>query len=130
MKDQPFVLIIEDSIELANIFVEILEMSGMKVELITDGAIAMQKLAVEIPDLMLLDMHLPNVSGLEILDYVRATDRLRNTRVVAITANALLTVDLMDKADLLLIKPVTFAQISELSTRLLNIVKPTSLDKT
>jgi CheY-like chemotaxis protein len=110
--------------------VEILEMSGMKVELITDGAIAMQKLAVEIPDLMLLDMHLPNVSGLEILDYVRATDRLRNTRVVAITANALLTVDLMDKADLLLIKPVTFAQISELSTRLLNIVKPTSLDKT
>jgi CheY-like chemotaxis protein len=120
MKEKPFILVIEDTVELANIFVEILELNGLRVEGIFDGAIAMERLKVVVPDLILLDMHLPNVSGLEILTYVRETPRLKNTKVVAITANALLSVDLMEKADLLLIKPVTVTQISELATRLLN----------
>lgn len=122
MKEKTFILVIEDTVELANIFVEILELNGLRVEGIFDGAIAMERLKVVIPDLILLDMHLPNVSGLEILAYVRETPRLKNTKIVAITANALLTVDLMEKVDLLLIKPVTVTQISELATRLLNTV--------
>ena len=119
MQKQPFIFVIEDAIELASIFAEILEMNGMTVEIIGDGAVAMQRLAKDTPDLILLDMHLPNVSGLEILDYVRSAPHLTNTKVVAVTANPLLSADLEEKADLLLIKPVRYTQISELVTRLI-----------
>jgi CheY-like chemotaxis protein len=112
-------MVVEDAIELARIFTDILEMNGMRVEMITDGALAMQRLEVEVPDLVLLDMHLPNVSGIDILTYIRETPRLKHTQVVAVTANALLTADLMDRVELLLIKPVTLSQISELTQRLL-----------
>jgi two-component system response regulator AdeR len=118
---QPEVLIIEDAAEIATIFAEILQMNGMKVELIMDGALAMERLNTLTPDLILLDMHLPKVSGLEILTYIRENPRLQKVRVIAITANALLTADLEDKADLTLLKPVTFSQISELSARILGI---------
>jgi CheY-like chemotaxis protein len=116
---QPEVLIVEDAPEIATIFAEILRMDGMKVEVIMDGALALQRLHTFKPDLILLDMHLPNVSGLEILDYIRESPHLKGIKVIAITANALLAADLEAKADLTLLKPVTFTQISELSSRIL-----------
>jgi CheY-like chemotaxis protein len=116
---QPEVLIVEDAPEIGAIFAEILQMDGMKVEVIMDGALALERLENLTPDLILLDMHLPNVSGLEILDYIRASERLKSVKVIAVTANALLAADLDDKADLTLLKPVTFDQISDLSKRIL-----------
>jgi CheY-like chemotaxis protein len=115
----PEVLIVEDAPEIGAIFAEILEMDDMKVEVIMDGALAMQWLASFTPDLILLDMHLPNVSGLEILAYIRGSERLKAVKVIAVTANALLAADLEEKADLTLLKPVTFDQISDLSRRIL-----------
>ena len=119
MHTPPEVLIVEDAPEIGAIFAEILEMDGMKVEVIMDGAVAMQRLEHYTPDLILLDMHLPNVSGLEILAYIRGSERLKAVKVIAVTANALLAADLEDKADLTLLKPVTFDQISDLSRRIL-----------
>lgn len=121
MQKQPSVLVIEDALEIAAIYTEILEMNGMSVEHIADGALALRRLAGDAPDLILLDMHLPNVSGLELLTYIRESAHLRHTRVVAITANALLGQDLEDKADLTLIKPVNFTQINELTQRMLRV---------
>lgn len=121
MHTQPLVLIIEDAVEIAAIYTEILEMNGMSVEHIADGAVALARLAGDAPDLILLDMHLPNVSGLELLSYIRESDHLKHTRVVAITANALLGQDLEEKADLTLIKPVNFTQINELTRRMLQL---------
>jgi two-component system response regulator BaeR len=118
---QPEVLIVEDAPEIATIFAEILQMDGMKVEVIMDGALAMRRLETFTPNLILLDMHLPNVSGLEILAYIRGTERLKAVKVIAVTANALLAADLENQADLTLLKPVTFAQISELSLRILGL---------
>lgn len=120
MTTQPFVLIVEDAEELSGVFAEVLEVYGMTVKVIDDGADAMAWLAQGTPDLILLDMHLPHVSGLEILAYVRGADHLQNTKVVAVTGNALLTPDLEDKADLVLLKPITLSQLCELSTRLLH----------
>lgn len=115
-----FVLIVEDALELATIYQEILEMDGFDVEVISDGAVAMTRLGDLVPDLILLDMHLPNVSGLEILSYVRATPRFANTKILAVTGNTLLIADLEDQADLVLIKPFTIGEISTLTARLLS----------
>lgn len=124
MPKQPSVLIIEDAAEIANMFSEILTLDGMKVEVLMDGALALEHLHVAVPDLILLDMHLPNVSGMEILAYIRESPRLRQVKVIAVTANALLVSDLENKVDLTLLKPVTFEQISDLSMRILGIPNP------
>jgi CheY-like chemotaxis protein len=121
----PEVLIVEDAPEIGAIFAEILQMDGMKVEVIMDGALALHRLETFTPDLILLDMHLPHVSGMEILAYIRESEHLKAVKVIAVTANALLAADLEDKADLTLLKPVTFDQISDLSKRILG-TKPTS----
>jgi DNA-binding response OmpR family regulator len=122
MGSLPLILIIEDATEIASIFAEILALSGMKADVIHDGQVALERLQKDTPDLVLLDMHLPHVSGLQLLAYIRAEARLKHTKVVAVTANALLARDLEDQADLTLIKPVSFTQISELCSRMLRAV--------
>jgi CheY-like chemotaxis protein len=124
MPEQKFVLIIEDANEIAEIFAEILQGDGMITEIVTDGALALQAMAERIPALILLDMHLPNVSGLQILTYVRSNPRLAKTKVIAVTADALIASSLEAQADLVLIKPVTYSQISDLSKRVLLLGTP------
>jgi two-component system response regulator AdeR len=112
-------LIVEDAPEIAMIFSDILSMSGLATEIIADGDSAIRRLNELTPDIILLDMHLPRVSGHEVLQFIRMTERLSKTKVVAVTADVLRIPDIENLVDLTLIKPVTFDQISLLSTRLL-----------
>ena len=59
--------IIEDDQDLSTIFADALESVGYQVEQIKDGLKAQQRLTEEVPYLILLDMHLPHVSGAELL---------------------------------------------------------------
>jgi CheY-like chemotaxis protein len=120
MQTKPFVLVIEDTRDIAEIYAEILELEGMLVEMIVDGAVALQRLETALPDLVLLDMHLPNISGLEILAFIRNNARLKKTKVIVITANAHLAQDAEHTADITLVKPVSATQVRELSTRMLH----------
>lgn len=122
MPEQKFVLIIEDAPEIAEIFSEILQNQGMLTEVVSDGARALKVLEEKTPSLILLDMHLPNVSGLQILSHIRSEPRFKLTRVIAVTADALIASNLEDRADLVLIKPVTYSQISDLSKRVMMIM--------
>lgn len=63
-------------------------------------------------------MHLPNVSGNILLKQIRADERLKKTRVVVATADAQMGESLRGEADLVLIKPITFTQLRDLSFRL------------
>lgn len=118
MQTKPYVLVIEDAEDIAEIYGEILETEGMSVEVIMDGAVALQRLQTALPDLIVLDMHLPNVSGLEILTFIRNNPQLKKTRVVVITANPYMAQDAEDTADITLVKPVSAVQIREISVRM------------
>jgi DNA-binding response OmpR family regulator len=63
---KPFALIVEDDIELSDIFSVVLRASGMDTEIVRDGKQALGRINATMPDVVVLDMHLPNVSGLEI----------------------------------------------------------------
>ncbi len=115
---KPFALIVEDDIELSDIFAVVLQASGMNTEIVRDGSLALPRISATSPDVVLLDMHLPNLSGMDILSQLRADPNLKATRVVIVTADALLARASEVEADLALIKPVTFAQISDLTARL------------
>lgn len=107
----PLILIIEDDIDSGFIFSEALRSAGLKSEVVTDGAAAEQRLTEVVPDLVLLDLHLPLVGGIKLLHQIRHDERLRQTKVIVVTANDHLT-DLVERdADDVLIKPVAIKHL-------------------
>jgi len=110
--------VVEDDEDLATIFSEALQNSDYQVETIRDGAIARERLKQAEPHLVVLDMHLPGVSGADLLTQIRSDERLKHTVVVLATADARLGEAYTDVADFVLIKPITFTQLRDLTTRL------------
>jgi two-component system response regulator BaeR len=114
-----FVLIIEDDPDLGKAVVDVLEMLDFETELVTDGGLAFDRIVARMPDLVLLDIHLPGASGVDILNQIRADIRLTKLKVVMVTADALRAEAVSDKADFVLLKPYSISQLSNLITRLI-----------
>lgn len=110
--------VIEDDEDLATIFSEALQTAGYQVESIRDGLLAQARLAELEPHLVILDMHLPGISGADLLTQIRADKRLAGTVVVIATADARMGEAFTDVADFVLIKPITFTQLRDLTARL------------
>jgi two-component system cell cycle response regulator DivK len=85
---KPVALIVEDDSKLAFIFAEALRMADFETETVQDGQAALDRLAVTTPAVVVLDLHLPYLSGLDILAQIRADQRLAQTRVILATADA------------------------------------------
>jgi two-component system response regulator PrrA len=117
--DKPLALIIEDDIDLAEIFSKSLQGGGFATEIIRDGRTAIQRLAGTPPLVVVLDLHLPYVTGRSILQQIRADERLAETAVIVTTADAQLADDVRAQADLVLLKPVSVDQLRELAKRML-----------
>ena len=114
-------LIVEDDEDLAAIFTEALENADYEVETIRNGLVAQRRLFEVQPHLVVLDMHIPIISGPDILKQIRSDERLERTVVVIATADARLGEAYTDIADFVLIKPITFTQLRDLTARLHHI---------
>ena len=115
---KPYSLIVEDDEDLSIIFAEALKSAGFEAEIIRNGRLAMERLAVITPKVVILDLHLPEVAGPTILTYIRAEKRLAATHVVVATADAIMGEQLRDIADFVLVKPISFGQMRDLTARL------------
>lgn len=115
---KPLALIIEDDPEIANILSISLK-QDFEVELYTDGNSAIAGLAQAVPLLIVLDLHLPEISGMEIFARIRSDARLAGTKVILCTADALRADALRSQADLVLLKPVSPGQLRELACRMI-----------
>ena len=115
---KPMSLIIEDDEDLSAIFDEALSSAGYQTEIIRNGRIALNRLQIVTPDVVILDMHLPQVTGAEILHYIRSEKRMNFTNVVVTTADAIMGEEVRDTADFVLIKPISFGQLRDLTARL------------
>ncbi len=116
--EKPFSMVIEDDEDLSSIFCEALNAAGFETEIIRNGRVAIERLEVVAPDLVILDMHLPSVGGAEILHFIRSDKRLAFTNVVVTTADAIMGEQMRDSADFVLIKPISFGQLRDLTARL------------
>lgn len=114
----PLILLIEDDAALAKIFSLTLRGKGFTTEWVADGAAALTRLAEITPDLVILDLHLPNVAGPKILAQIRKDERLASTRVILATADERLAQSLEEQANLILLKPISPEQLSVLAARL------------
>jgi two-component system response regulator CpxR len=70
---RPVLLIVDDDQELCALLVEYLVPEGFAVELLGNGAAALERMAHTPPDLVVLDVMLPELSGFEVLRRIRAT---------------------------------------------------------
>ena len=119
MTNKPVVFIIEDDIKLGNVFSLTLQLAQIDAELIANGKTALTRLSESTPDLVILDVHLPYVSGDEILRFIRADERLAQVPVILATADSRHADYLREKAEIVLLKPISPKQLGELATRLL-----------
>jgi DNA-binding response OmpR family regulator len=81
------ILIIEDSAELADSLEDMLILKGYNALKATTGKQGLTMAATELPDLILLDLKLPDIEGFEILRRLRASETGKEVRVLILTAS-------------------------------------------
>ena len=118
MTETDLALIVEDDEDLSFIFAEALRAAGFQPEIVRDGQLAMDRLAQVRPSVVVLDLHLPNVAGTDILKYIRSTEHLKGVRVLVTTADARLAEQTDKHADFVLIKPISFSLLRDITSRL------------
>lgn len=113
-ESQPMALIVEDDIPTAEMFSEMLRISGYAVEHAADGSEALGLLAATAPDVILLDLMMPGTSGLDFLTAMQARPHENHPPVIVVSsrgtpldARELATVG----AQAYLAKPVSFQEL-------------------
>jgi len=87
--DQKKILILEDNELNMKLFHDLLEVHGYTTLQTKDGREALQLAREHRPDLILMDIQLPEVSGLEVTKWIKADDDLKSIPVIAVTAFAM-----------------------------------------
>jgi two-component system phosphate regulon response regulator PhoB len=80
------VLIVEDEPDLAEVFGHVLRKEPYHVRATSRGEVALEEIRRDTPDLIVLDLTLPDMDGLEILKSVRRSPQSAATRVIIVTA--------------------------------------------
>lgn len=111
-------LVIEDDADLSEIFTRALETAGFEVETILDGQVASNRLKEVLPNVIVLDMHLPHIDGASLLKQIHADERLSKSRIIIATADAVQAEFYRDKATIVMVKPISFSQLRDISARL------------
>ena len=83
------ILIVEDNERNMKLAVDLLELNGFRTLKAFDGETALEILKTQQPDLVLLDIGLPGISGDEVYTQIRANPSVSSIKVVAFTASVM-----------------------------------------
>lgn len=83
------VLVVEDNELNMRLFCDLLDSFGYRTFQCRDGAKAIEIARAEQPDLIIMDIQLPQVSGLDITRWIKDDPKLRHIPVLAVTAFAM-----------------------------------------
>jgi len=117
---KPLVFIIEDDSKIRNIMTIALQ-NDFKVEAFEDGYTALERLHTAIPALIFLDLHLPKISGEDVLLRIRADERLKKVPIIIATADYLQANALRNYTEMVLVKPISPIQLLELTKNICGI---------
>jgi len=84
--DKKYLIVVEDDQAYANVYQKKLTNEGFEVKIVGDGALVVKTLQERKPDLLLLDLMLPNANGFEILTQIKKNPGLKDLKVI-ITSN-------------------------------------------
>jgi CheY-like chemotaxis protein len=85
MEEQPSILLVEDHPDVADLYQLKLQLEGYRVAIAHDGMTGLELARSLLPDIVLLDMHLPKLHGLRLLQALRADDSTRKLVVIVFT---------------------------------------------
>ncbi len=85
---KPKLLIIEDERSLQEVLTYSLEKEGIAVSVASDGQDGLRRVAAELPDIVILDLMLPLIDGLEVCRQIRSSPRTQATRILMLTARS------------------------------------------
>ncbi len=108
------VVIVEDEPDTAEMFAEMVRLSGYKVRKAAGSSAAIYLISQEKPDVVVLDWMLPDVSGLEVLRYIRRDPTMAHIPVIIVSAKGMpsdIKTGLEAGASIYLTKPVAFEEL-------------------
>ncbi len=110
------VVVVEDEIDAAEMFGEMMRVSGFRVVKSYSSGPAISIITEEMPDLVILDVMMPDISGLDVLRYIRNDPRLAKIPVIVVSAKSMpadIKVGLDAGASVYLTKPVGFLDLKQ-----------------
>lgn len=111
---QKTVMIIEDEPDAAELFAEMMRIGGFRVIQMYSSTPAISMLAREKPDVIILDIMMPDISGLEVLRFMRRDPDLVDIPVIVVSAKSMpsdILTGLEAGASMYLTKPVSFKDL-------------------
>ena len=118
---KPLVLIVDDDEDICSGIRVVLENSGYETFVVANAEEAKIFLMDRKPDVMTLDINMPEVTGIELLDSLQGSDLLEGVKVIVVSGQP--TDDLIDGmlagADWVLEKPLDFIELLQTVDRLM-----------
>ncbi len=115
------IFIAEDNTDMQEIYRTIFVGLTDSIHLVKDGIEAIAYLSTNTPNLMILDINMPGMSGLEVLRQIKQEDRFADVKTIIVTANApAINSEISSLADLFVTKPVDVFHLKLLAERLLS----------
>jgi two-component system cell cycle response regulator DivK len=116
---QATAVVIDDNFDNCEIFRAILHGKGYDVSIYQDGQAALDALRQQTFTLAVIDLQIPDVSGLVIMESIRQNPIHKDMTIVVATANPhMVTEDVSGQADFIIYKPIEVADFGQLAARL------------
>ena len=89
LAEHPLVLLVEDDEDTRDLYIEYFKFVGIRVEGASGGEEAVEKVRAMKPDIVVLDLNLPGMSGWEVARELKASAATRAVPILALTAHAM-----------------------------------------
>ena len=125
-KDNKKIIIGEDNKDFAQVLKKLIEdqIPNVEIEIAHDGFEVLFRIGDIKPDLLILDIRMPNLDGLEVCSQIKSTSELAKTRIIAMTAHESVYKEemvLKKGADAFLVKPFKGSQLLKKIKEILDV---------
>ena len=126
-EEQKTVIVVEDEPDAAELFAEMMRVSGYRVFKTYSSTPAISLIANEKPDVVILDIMMPDISGLEVLRFMRRDPQLKDTPVIVVSARSMpsdIREGLEAGATIYLTKPVGYLDLKKSVDQVMQAPQP------
>lgn len=111
-EDGPTVLVVDDDAWMRSVLADLLPAEGYKVEEASDGANGIRLAKADRPDVVILDLAMPELSGVEVLRELKSDSGTTNIPVIIFSAYASqLPADCVPRAEAVIEKPIDLTDL-------------------
>ena len=117
-RNRPVILVVDDDVAIRSLIQDILDDVHYKVILVADGSAALTAMETVVPDLVTLDLDMPGMHGVQVLELLRQHEHLRDVKVVVISSATLIAPRVKELAQAILQKPFDIDDLLDVIRRL------------